>query len=74
LQTPIFLADRSSTRWGFVIIRGRAKSSLNQSAARSFGAYFDWRLFAFLLNAIVIMLLVHVRARRARARLDGIER
>ncbi len=38
------------------------------------GRYFDWRLYAFLLNAIVVMLLVHVRARRARARLDGIER
>lgn len=38
------------------------------------GRYFDWRLFAFLLNAIVVMLLVHVRARRARARSDGIER
>ena len=36
------------------------------------GRYFDWRLFAFLLNAVAIMLLVHVQAREARARSEGI--
>ncbi len=37
------------------------------------GKYFDWRLFAFLLNVVVVMLLVHVRARQAHAR-GGSER
>ncbi len=38
------------------------------------GRYFDWRLFAFLLNAVVVLLLVHVQVRTARARPDGIRR
>ena len=32
------------------------------------GRYFDWRLFTFLLNAIAVMLLIHVQARQAHAR------
>jgi len=36
------------------------------------GRYFDWRLFAFMLNAVAVMLLVHVQARQARARSEGI--
>lgn len=35
------------------------------------GRYFDWRLFAFMLNVVAVMLLVHVQARQARARLEG---
>lgn len=37
------------------------------------GRYFDWRLFAFLLNVVVGLLFLHVRASKARARLDGID-
>jgi hypothetical protein len=37
------------------------------------GRYFDWRLFAFTLNAVVVMLLFHLRARKARARLDRLD-
>jgi len=36
------------------------------------GRYFDWRLFAFLLNAVAVMLLFHVHARATRARSEGI--
>jgi len=38
------------------------------------GRYFDWRLFAFLLNAVVVLLLVHVKAKTAHARSDVIRR
>lgn len=30
--------------------------------------YFDWRLFAWVLDMVVILLFFHLRARRARAR------
>ena len=53
------------TFFGFVLL-----GSIGAVAPKN-GRYFDWRLFAFMLNAVAVMLLVHVQARQARTRAAG---